>query len=233
MINENVVGNSAPSQDVRKERFEIVLTINDSIICQRYFKINGLKNNVFKSYKFVQTLNYCVNLIENDLKLKTNLYNIYTAPQVFNNMEEFNNWKANPYHKFDSPLYILLRDTEEVFVWDGDKLTAFNKRFNVNDYITNKNEEEELPNTLKFTFMDEGRIVYSKIWDGNNYPRFIRNNIDLSNSKNKYDGNLKPYEHYLIKLLTKGREDLIPIIINEICDFCSNDNKAKTNKNNE
>ena len=185
MINEISTGSSVPSQEVRKERFEIVLTINDSIICQRYFKINGLKNNVFKSYKFVQTLNYCVNLIENDLKLKTNLYNIYTAPQVFNNMEEFNNWKANPYRKFDSPLYILLRDTEEVFVWDGDKLSAFNKRFNVNDYIGSKNDEEELPNTLKFTFMDEGRVVYSKIWDGNNYPRFIRNNIDLSNSKNK------------------------------------------------
>jgi hypothetical protein len=105
----------------------------------------------------------------------------------------------------------------------------YDKRFNVSDYITT--DEEIVPNDIKFSFLDDGNVIYSKVWDGNAYPRFIRNNIDLSNSKNRYDSNVKPYESYLIKLLTKDREDLIPMIINEICDVCSSEPKVKVENN--
>ena len=223
-MNNEVMGGIAPNlQDVRKERFEIILTINDNIVCQRYFKINGLKNNAFKSNKFRNAIEYCVGLIQNDLKLKSNLYNCYTAPQIFNNLDEFNGWISH--HHLRVPEYVLFRDTKQVYVWDGDKLKLYEKRFNVSDYITI--EEEIAPNDIKFSFLDDGNIIFSETWDGNNYPRFIRNNIDLSNSKNRYDSNVKPYESYLIKLLTKNREDLIPLIINKICDVCSNDSKTK------
>lgn len=227
MINEINEGVMPVAQDVRKERFEIILTINDNIICQRYFKINGLKNNPFKSRKFRNAIEYCANLIQNDLKLKSNLYNCYTAPQIFNNVEEFQNWI--PSHYLRVPEYVLFRDTKLVYVWDGEKLKLYDKRFNVSDYIAT--DEEIVPNDIKFSFLDDGNVIYSKIWDGNAYPRFIRNNIDLSNSKNRYDSNVKPYESYLIKLLTKDREDLIPMIINEICDVCSSEPKVKVENN--
>ncbi len=223
MINEVMEGVVPNAQDVRKERFEIILTINDNIVCQRYFKINGLKNNAFKSRKFRNAIEYCVGLIQNDLKLKSNLYLCYTAPQIFNNLEEFNEWITRHYLRV--PEYVLFRDTKQVYVWDGEKLKLYEKRFNVSDYITV--DEEIVPNDIKFSFLDDGNIIFSETWDGNNYPRFIRNNIDLSNSKNRYDSNVKPYESYLIKLLTKDREDLIPLIINKICDVCSNDSKIK------
>ena len=227
MINEINEGVMPVAQDVRKERFEIILTINDNIICQRYFKINGLKNNPFKSRKFRNAIEYCANLIQNDLKLKSNSYNCYTAPQIFNNVEEFQNWIPNHYLRV--PEYVLFRDTKQVYVWDGEKLKLYDKRFNVSDYITT--DEEVVPNDIKFSFLDDGNVIYSKVWDGNAYPRFIRNNIDLSNSKNRYDSNVKPYESYLIKLLTKDREDLIPMIINEICDVCSSEPKVKVENN--
>ena len=232
MQNENVSGAMTPSQDVRKERFEIILTFNDYIVCQRYFKINGLKNNIFKSIKFVNTLNNCVGLIENDLKLKSNLYNIYTAPHVFSAKDEFKCWINGTFNKLDVPSFVLLRDTQETYVWNGEKLELYNKRFNSGDYMDVDDGTDEMDNIIKFSFIDDGRVVYSKMIDGNNYPRFIRSNIDLSNSKNRYDSNLKPYEHYLVKLLTKNREDLIPVIINEICDVCSTESKNKNNNNN-
>jgi hypothetical protein len=155
------------------------------------------------------------------------LYNCYTAPQIFNNVEEFQNWIPN--HHLKVPEYVLFRDTKQVYVWDGEKLKLYDKRFNVSDYITT--DEEVVPNDIKFSFLDDGNIIYSKTWDGNVYPRFIRNNIDLSNSKNRYDSNAKPYESYLIKLLTKDRGDLIPMIINEICDVCSSEIRVKAENN--
>ena len=147
MINEINEGVMPVAQDVRKERFEIILTINDNIICQRYFKINGLKNNPFKSRKFRNAIEYCANLIQNDLKLKSNLYNCYTAPQIFNNADEFRNWIPNHYLRV--PEYVLFRDTKLVYVWDGEKLKLYDKRFNVSDYITT--DEEIVPNDIKFS----------------------------------------------------------------------------------
>ena len=65
------------------------------------------------------------------------------------------------------------------------------------------------------------------MWDGNVYPRFVRNNIDLSNSKNRYDDD-KPYEAFLLKTLISDRSDLVSPIINEICDVCSMNSREYT-----
>lgn len=226
MANEANV--TSPVQDIRRERFEFVLKINDFIVCQRFFKINRLRNNALKSLELTDSLNYCVRLIQNDLKSKSNLYNWYTAPQVFNDREEFNLWIAK--HVLDIPCFVAFRDTKEVFVWNGEELTLYEKRFNVGDYISTDSEVEEQQNVLKFEFLDDGKLVYSRIWDANVYPRFIRNNIDLSNSKNKYDSDMKPFESFLVKILIKDKTDLVSQIINEICDVCSMEGGKYTTK---
>ena len=226
MANEANV--TSPSQDIRRERFEFVLKINDFIVCQRFFKINRLRNNALSSLELTDSLNYCVQLIQNDLRSKSNLYNWYTAPQIFENRDEFDSWIRN--NKLDIPYFVILRDSKEVFVWNGEDLTLYEKRFNVGDYVSNEGDVEETQNTLKFEFLDDGKLLYSRIWDANVYPRFIRNNIDLSNSKNKYDAEMKPFESFLVKLLIKDKSDLVSQIINEICDVCSLEGNRYTTK---
>ena len=228
MVNETNV--TFPKGDLRKERFEFVLTINNSIVCQRYFKINRLRKNALQSLELTDTLNYCVQLIQRDLKDKSNLYNIYTAPQIFANRDEFNTWMVN--HTLKPVTFVLFKDTEEVFVWSGDTLIPFDKRFNVSDYTETRDNIEGAPYTLCFTFIDNGkdyqtnelkRVVYSRIWDGTDYPKFIRGNIDLSNSKNKFNMELRPFDAVLTSLLNKERGDLVSTIIDEICDVCSDE----------
>ena len=224
MVNETVIN----AQDARKERFEFVLTINDFIVCQRYFKIPAkVRTSALHSEEMLDTLNYCVSLIQADLRNKSNLYYHYTAPQIFNTMEEFENWIPN--NKLDVPTYVLFRDNLSVHTWDGEALKPYDRYFNVNDYVTPK-DVEEVQNTLKFEVLDSGKPIYSRIWDANVYPRFIRNNIDLSNSKNKYSFEEKPFEHLLVKLLNKDRHDLVSKIINEICDLFVGENTKFTYK---
>ena len=228
MVNIN---NVTPSKgELRRERFEFVLTINNSIVCQRYFKINKLRKNALISTELVDTLNYCVNLIQRDLRNKSNLYNIYTAPQIFNNREECDEWMSR--NKLEPVTFVLIKDTEEVFVWSGEKLELFDKRFNTSDYVEKRDEIEGAPYTLCFTFIDNGKDymtkenkspIYSRVWDGTDYPKFIRGNIDLSNSKNKFNMELRPFDAVLVNLFNKGREDLVSRIIDEICDVCSDE----------
>lgn len=223
MVNETVT--SSPIQDTRKERFEFVLSINEFIVCQRYFKIpTKVRTSDLHSLEMKETLDDCVGIIQRDLRSKSNMYSHYTSPQVFNNIDEFTSWI--PHNKLDVPSYVVFRDTETVYVWDGECLKLYERYFNMGDYIT-LSGSEETPNVLKFEVLDNGKPIYSRIWDGNDYPRFIRNNIDLSNSKNKYTFEEKPFEHLLVKLLNKDRGDLVSKIINEICSLFTSEDKIK------
>ena len=206
----------------KKEQFEFILTINDNIICQRYFRINGFKRESYGSLDLIDTIEHCAYLIDQDLKAKTAIYLEDTAPQIFDNEEQMKKWANSHYgEQFVRPKYILLRNSETIYVWDGRTLEVYDKPFNRADYLV-ENENEQ-PCVLKFSFRDNGREVCSKIWDGSVYPRFIRTNIDISNSKNKYkaEGVFMPVERDIIDEFNESREDLIPILVKELCSVCS------------
>ena len=211
------------NQTIKKERFEFVFTVNGNIICQRYFRINGFKKRSLGSKELTDTFNYCVKLIQNDLTRKSNVFLWYTAPQIYNNKEEM---LSADHSKLEIPSYVILRDSEEVFVWGGNEMEPYTGYFNRADYIPDPTNET--PCVLKLTFTDYGHEVISKTWDGNIYPRFVRTNIDLSNSKNKYESgvNFSPFESALIKLMIDGQPDLIPQIVKELCICCSYENES-------
>lgn len=211
-----------------KERFSFELTVNDNIICQRYFRINGFKNQSLYSQELINTLNYCADIIKSDLKHKTQLFNWYTAPQIFKDEERMWDWFKNRPFDVEPYRYICLEDSEQVYFWDGENIEEYNKYYNRSEYITNKNTEQT-PCVLKLTFLDNDRPVCSTCWDGNIYPRFIRTNIDLSNSKNKFkqEGVFSPMECAMVTILNEKHEDLIPIIVKEFCVCCSMDVDVK------
>lgn len=215
---------------VKKERFEFVLMNNENVVCQRYFRIPGFRPQVVSSVELTDTIDRVARLIKNDLASKSRVYLWHTAPQVYANAAEM---EAHlPTAKFTSPItYIILRDTEEVFVWNGETVKPYNGYFNVTDYVGGNNPLNNTSCVLKFTFYDNGndlsehKEIMSVAWDGSEYPRFIRNNIDISNYKNKYKEpeTFSAYEAALVTILNEGREDLIPIIVNEITECCTSD----------
>ena len=74
------------------------------------------------------------------------------------------------------------------------------------------------------------------IWDGY-YPKFVRDKIDLSNKRGKFEGDdpsRLSFEQYLLYKMVKGKSDLIYGIIMHICTACSyQDNVDYTTKPNE
>lgn len=83
--------------------------------------------------------------------------------------------------------------------------------------------------TYKFAFKVDGREACTMVWDGY-YPKFVRDKIDLSNKRGKFDedevGRLS-FEQYLLYKMVQGKSDLVYGLIKNICQACSNpDNKG-------
>lgn len=86
--------------------------------------------------------------------------------------------------------------------------------------------------TFKLSITDDGKEMFSKIWDGRYYPRTIREHIDLTNKYIYYNDIRKdiasienpeklPIEGYISKIIYGNREDLVIKIIKMICEVSS------------
>lgn len=222
----------------RKERWEICLTINGYIVCQRYFRLYRFKPQSLNSVELADAFESCVNIIDRELVSKSLKYLSGTAPQVFTDESEMNKWLAANPTKLDPVTYIVLRNSEQVYVWNGEKPKPYDKYFNRADYVGG---EETTPCELKFTLYDNGINldehveIMSKVWDGNVYPRFIRNNIDLTNSKNRYKNpeNFSAYEASLVDYLNEGRKEIVSRLIKEIEGVCTYEGEEKPSYTNK
>ena len=209
------------------ERFEFVLSANNNIICQRYIKILGFNEASLNSVDLTETMTQCANMIAHDLKMKSNVYYWFSmVPQVFNDKQEMATWLAKNGKYLEVPKYVITRDSEDVFVWNGREAELFSNTFNRKDFLNDENNEE-VP-FLKLAFIDNGREVCTRMIDLSQSPRFVRNNIDLSNNYNKYDadGVYAPVEKALVDEMNRGRRDLIPYIAREIQLCCSKPKKS-------
>ena len=61
-----------------KERFQFILSLNENIICQRYFRINGFNNDSLESYELRETIDEIVGIIRQDLESKSRVYQWFT-----------------------------------------------------------------------------------------------------------------------------------------------------------
>lgn len=209
--------------DGRWERFEFKLTINGNIICQRYFRINGYRNDSRFSLDLIDSLKRCAYIIDHDIRDKAHIFLSLTCPQLVKTYDEMvDYYKKYPLDENGMPQYVLVEDTEEVYVVNnGNPPVVFEKPFNKYEYLPPKEPVD--PITFKFGFYEYGKEVASVSWDGSHYPRFVRTNVDLSNQKNKYrqEGVFSPIEAYVIDQCIKGKVDLIPIILRELCQTCT------------
>ena len=93
--------------------------------------------------------------------------------------------------------------------------------------------------TFKIVITDNKKEVFSKIWDGYAYPKYIRDRVDLSNKYVKittregqtytYDkesffkanGDRLYFEHEVLKAMIMDRQDVLLQITKKICEVCS------------
>lgn len=204
------------NSQLKKERFEFVLTINGYIICQRYFHINRFKEASIGSNELRATVQDCVKLIQEDLNAKSRIYSWYTEPQHFRDMAQMENWLKKPAFRLEAPSFVVLDDSGDTYVWSGTKMDSYGKP------VIAKNDDDA-PCILKFAFLDNGEEVSSYSWDAKVYPKFVRTNIDLSNSTNRYanDAMHAPMEEFLMERFIASQTNLIPIIIRNLCQVCS------------
>lgn len=176
-----------------RERFQFQLKVNDNIICQRYFKILHYNSDSLCSYELFNTLDVCVDSIKNDLEAKSRVYLWNTCGGKSKLTGYAKDENGNP---VNTPEYIDIPAKE----WDEDE---FVKPWDV---------------TFSFAFIVDDNVVYNRIWDGSQYPKCVRNSVDITNSRSPY---------IMVQILNNGREDLVVDIINRICKVCSNDETDK------
>ena len=215
--------NNAPRN--YKERFEFELTVGDNIICQRYFRINNFNPKSLKSYEIVEALRKCVTTIDNDLKMKTQAYLEMYAPLVFESEEQMYNFLSNPKNNegltIGEGVVVKGNKTTDYVLGANGEVKELGYKFDDGELTEASPEMNKV--TYKFAFKVDGREAASMIWDGY-YPKFVRDKIDLSNKRGKFendDPNRLSFEQYLLYKMVKGKSDLIYGIIMHICNACS------------
>lgn len=218
-----------------KERFEFVLTTGNNIICQRYFRIYNFNPTSLRSYELTSALRKCVSVIDKDLKDKTQIYLEMYAPMCFSTKEEMDAFLKDPnkYNQLHIGSGIVVsgnNDTDYAYIGDG-KVKELGFKFD--DGELTSADAEVSKTTYKFAFKVDEREVSSVTWDGY-YPRFVRDKIDLSNKRGKFDEtdlSRLSFEQYLLYMMFKNRSDLVWGLIKTICTACCypDDNSYTTN----
>lgn len=207
-----------------KEPYEFRLLIGENIICQRYFRINNFNKLSLGSMELTDTIRECADLIDQDLKSKTRVYMSYMAPYIFNSELEMRAWFDNPLNllKVNKGENVIIRDeNESEFMWDGTKLVKFDKKIFDSTFTSEITDKDVI--TYEFAFYVNDKKIVSTTFDGI-YPFYIRRNIDLSNTRGKFEGediSRLTFESYVLNRLVYDRPDLIKKIVRRICDTCS------------
>lgn len=210
-----------------KEPYEFRLLIGDSIICQRYFKINSFNQLSLNSVELTNTIRACAQMIDDDLKSKSRIYSWHMAPLVFKDEDEMHAWFNNPEHeewvknvRMNENIFLRSEGNPE-YTWTGEKLILNEKKINDGTFTDVLHEKDIV--TYEFAFYVNDRKVISTTFEGV-YPYFIRRNIDLSNTRGKFEGDditRLGFESYILHTLVDDRADLIKKIVKEICYVCS------------
>lgn len=175
-----------------RERFQFMLKVNDNIIIQRYFRISRFNKESLDSGELYDTLRDVVSAIKNDLVSKSRVY-LWATQDCETKLTGFADANGNIQNP---PTFLKVTPRE----WSD---TEFVDRWAV---------------TFKFEFLVDDRVVFAEIWDGSQYPKYVRNSVDITNSWSQYP---------LVRIMNSGREDLVGVIIRSICSVCSSGDDEK------
>ena len=211
-----------------KSKFQFLIWVNENVICQRYFKINGFNEDSIYSAEFIDCMNGIVRSIQEDLESKSRVYLWYTnTAQPFKLRGFFTIEEGEKYGEEFVRAMCNDEITGKVQASDGKIFTK--EYISMSDKAQNDFGETQRPSdgeiTFKFSFLIDDKPVFEKIWDGNVYPKFVRNGVDLTNSyasKDNHDISSLSFNAAIIRYMQRGKNNLISEFIRRICDTLSN-----------
>ena len=210
-----------------KSKFQFLIWVNDNVICQRYFKINGFNEESVHTEEFNNCMNGIVDSIKEDLVSKSRIFMWYS--NLSEPMKATGFLSQEEVEKYGEDFLGVMTDTNIV-----GKIEAPDGKVFTKEYISLCNEaseygETERPNDdefiFKFSFLIDDVPVFEKVWDGNVYPKFVRNGVDLTNNYAFYDNkdnSSLSFGAMIIRCMQKGKTNLISDFIRRICDTLSN-----------
>lgn len=163
-------------------------------------------------FSFVLTINDVENE-GNDIIIVKRDFNIY-------NLDEESLRSLELKECIDDIVVMIDRDLKSksrVYTWYN-----YDENYNVPEFSTPLPEKQLT--TFKFTLYDRNKAIISKIWSGDGYPFTVRNSVDLTNKKYKYD-NIKNIEMDFTKQVAQkasaDKPDLTAIIMRHISSTCA------------
>lgn len=207
-----------------KERFQFLLWVNDNIICQRYFKINGYNNDSLRSLQFKETMDNVVTMIKEDLISKSRIFMWYTRDEPIKMKGFVNNYDELDY---SDVVYLTSPDYKDsVKLSNGEIIEKdyFTYAEGTEDSYADTEDLKPWDVTFKFQMLIDEQPVYERIWDGTVYPKYVRNGVDLTNSDVLYKDKEPSSLHFscaIIRHMTIGKIDLVYHIIKQICEVMS------------
>ena len=211
-----------------KSKFQFLIWVNDNVICQRYFKINGFNEESIYTEEFTNCMNGIVQSIQEDLESKSRIFMWYTNLKEPLKLTGFAT--DNEVEKYGRDFFTLLVNSDvrgDIEAPDGE---IFHKEYvEFNEGVANDYGEVERPAEgeyiFKFSFLIDDITVFEKIWDGNVYPKFVRNGVDLTNSYMSYDNkevSALSFGAAIVRYMQSGKINLISDFIRRICETLSN-----------
>ena len=173
-------------------------------------------------FSFVLTISDSENKSENIIICKRG-FNIY-------NFDEESLYSLELKETVDDIVNLIDRDLKSksrVYTWYN-----FDENYDSPEFSTPLPKEQQVSFKFKILENESGKTIIEKMWSGDEYPFSVRNSVDLTNKKFKYD-NVKNIEMDFNKLIAQkaaaDRPDLTTIIIRHISSTCS----SYQNKNNK
>lgn len=207
-----------------RERFQFILQINDNIICQRFFRVNGFVIEALDSLELKEVMDEAVRMIQDDLVSKSRVYNWYTSLSPLKltgfvkDMGKYN----------EAERFTIMAPGKEgcVACSNGDVVekTYFNAEPKEDDPYVDNERPADGEFVFKFSFLFDDKVLYERIWDGNVYPKYVRNSVDLTNSDVMYRDRDPMSLHFniaIIRHMTIDKLDLVYHIIKKICYILS------------
>lgn len=180
-----------------KERFQFLLEVNDFTICQRYFKVNDFIPHSINTVEFTNTMNRIVDMIRADLERKSRIYQWCTANLPLKLTGFRPDFEGEPEY------LVVESDNSDNKYDDSEELKPYDV-------------------TFKLTMLIDEKPVYSRIWDGTVYPKYVRNSVDLLNyTPGGTDVLSMSFREMLRYRMTVGEPDLTFKMIKMVYDTIS------------
>lgn len=211
-----------------KSKFQFILWVNENTICQRYFKINGFNEKYVYTKEFAQCMEDIVDILQEDLVSKSRIFMWYTNMNEPFKLEGF--VSNGDFEKYGDGFVKHMLDSNikgKIQTFDGKIFNKSYMDYDVDSFSSfNDNEKPEYGEvTFKFSFLIDDIVVFEKIWDGNVYPKFVRNGVDLTNAySNTYNLNTLSmnFSSLIVRRMEQGRSNLTSKFIDMICNVLSN-----------